>query len=369
MTSFRKFLLAELAVVCIGCALIAAAVVANQQWFDRHFLPAFFVPRAKYVRMEMIARITVAAIGLLLALVLRRPIARNATRVASIALAVALAFGAAELALRRVHLRAAEEVPARSEPRRHLDARLGWLFDPSHVGHQGNVEYAFDRNGYRVRRVDEPVDFERPSIVFTGESMIVGERLAWSDTIPAQSGNLLGLQSANLAVSGFATDQAYLRIAAELPRFRHPVAVVAIFSPAIFDRNLDDDRPHLGAGLQWQPPQPHWRLAALARRVVRYRSDEAIERGIATTRDVLRATIELARQRGAAAVIVVPQFGAEEPRERELRERVLLGLPYVRVALDPRSRVPDDGHPDAHAARAIAVAVANQLTSSTSTHR
>ena len=153
--------------------------------------------RADYVRMEMMARLSVAAIGVLIPLA-RRPLARNADRVASIALAVVLACGAAELALRRAPMRAAEEVPARSEPRRHLDARIGWLFDPSHAGFQGKVEYAFDRNGYRVRRVDEPVDFERPSIVFTGESMIVGERLAWADTIPARSGQLLGLQSADI---------------------------------------------------------------------------------------------------------------------------------------------------------------------------
>ena len=48
-----------------------------------------------------------------------------------------------------------------------------------------------------------------------------------------------------------------------------------------------------------------------------------------------------------------------EPRERELRLRILAGLPYVRVQLDPRNRVPNDGHPDAHAARAIAIAVAS----------
>src|SRR5258705_2446916 len=29
---------------------------------------------------------------------------------------------------------------------------------------------------------------------------------------------------------------------------------------ALFGRNLDDDRPHLGPGLVWRPAQPHWRL-------------------------------------------------------------------------------------------------------------
>jgi hypothetical protein len=271
------------------------------------------------------------------------------------------------LLLRRTRLRAAEEVPPRKEPLRYLDARMGWLFVPSHVGYQSNngrrVQYAFDRNGYRVPRVDQPVDFERPSIVFTGESIMVGEKLRWRETIPAQTAQILGVQSANIAVSGFATDQAYLRLASELPRFRRPLAVVFLFTPSIFDRNLDDDRPHLASGLAWQPPADRWRLLVLARRIIRYRSTESIERGIAVTREILGAAMQLARNRGATPLIVVPRFGAELPRERELRERILdeAHLPYVEVELDPQWRVPDDGHPDPRGAHAIAVAVAHRL--------
>jgi lysophospholipase L1-like esterase len=136
-----------------------------------------------------------------------------------------------------------------------------------------------------------------------------------------------------------------------------------LFSPALLDRNLDDDRPHLGPGLVWMPAENRWRLAALARRVVRYRSTETIERGIATTREILRATVELARARGAAPLIVVPQFLPELPRERELRRRILdeTGLPYVWVPLDPSWRVWDDGHPNAQGAQAMARAIADRL--------
>lgn len=369
----RKQWLAEIAVGCTGCALVVFAIAANQQWFDRHFLPAFFVTRAQYVRMETMVRIAAALLGLLIAIVIRRPLGRsiagNPSRTLSTALAVVLAFGAAEMMLRRVHLRAAEEVPERKEPLRHLDARFGWLFVPGRVGYQSNngrrVQYAFDGNGYRVSRVGAPVDFTRPSLVFTGESMMVGEKLLWRETIPEQTGQLLGIQSANIAVSGYASDQAYLRLASELPRFQHPVAVVSLFTPAIFDRNLDDDRPHLGPGLALLPPAPHWRLTALARRLIRYRSDASIEHGIQLTQEILRATVQLARARGAEPLIVVPEFVPEEPRERELRKRILDdgGLPYVLVPLDPRHRVVDDGHPDAVASQEIAVAIANGLRS------
>lgn len=368
----RSVRITETSIACFGTALIVAALLANQRWLDRHFLPDFFISRETQVRVETNTRIAVAAVGLALALALRRPLARFLTddplRTLLIALAVISSFGLAEAILRGAHVRAKEEVPASMEPRRHLDAKLGWLFVPSHTGYQTShgrrVEYAFDRNGYRVRSAESAVDFQQPTIVFTGESVMVGEKLPWDETIPAQTGSLLHLQSANIAVSGFANDQAYLRLKSELSRFSHPVAVVTLFSPALFDRNLDDDRPGLGPGLTWHPAQNRSRLMTIARRLIRYRSDEAIERGVAATQDVLRAGADLARSKGAVPLIVVPQFGEEQPRERALRHRILdeARLPYVRVPLDPTWRVHDDGHPDARGARAIAAAIAKRLS-------
>src|SRR5262249_45297246 len=156
------------------------------------------------------------------------------------------------------------------------------------------IDYTLDPAGYRVRRLDEPVDPERPTVVFAGESVMFGEGLAWEETVPAQVGAMMGVQSANLAVHGYSTDQAYLRLEAELPRFRHPLAVVTLFMTALFGRNLDDDRPHLGPGLAWQPAQPHARLVSLARLLVPYRREATVERGISVTREVLRAVVNLA---------------------------------------------------------------------------
>ncbi|HEX9501476.1 MAG TPA: hypothetical protein VGA10_07480 [Thermoanaerobaculia bacterium] len=354
---------------CIGCALIAAAAASNQAWFDRHFLPSYWTPREEIVRTELLLRIAVAVVGAVIVL-LAQKVARLLTReplyLFTISLAVILAFGASELVLRRWR-RGPHAFSGGSEPRSHLDARLGWLFDVSRTGsatHLGRrVAYTFDRNGYRVASVAHTTDFDAPTIVFTGESIMVGHRLDWAETIAAQTSAMLGLQSANIAVSGFATDQAYLRLAAELPRFRHPVAVVSLFTPSIFDRNLDDDRPHLGPGLVWLPPVRQWRLTTLARRLLGYRSQEAVERGAAVTREVLRATVRLARSRGAVPLIVVPQFEPEEQQERELRRRIFeeAHLPYVYVPLDPDDRIENDGHPDADGARTIAEAIADAL--------
>ena len=94
-----------------------------------------------------------------------------------------------------------------------------------------------------------------------------------------------------------------------------------------------------------------------------YRSNEAIERGVTVTREVLRATVELTRSRGATPLIVVPQFGAEEQAEQALRRRIFdgTGLSYVWVEIDSAWRLPWDRHPNPRAAHAIAAAVAARL--------
>jgi hypothetical protein len=373
---FAARVAAEIVVALLGILLLVCAIRADRGWLDRHFMPPFFVSRRVYVQAISSARVATGALAVALMLVARPRIGRFVSRVpartlvadaARISLAVALALGTSELVLRRTFRRAAMERPADEVPYRRRDQRLGWSFVPARterdrVGGR-MVEYAFDSAGYRVRRADEPVDPQRPTIVFTGESVMAGHGLNWEESVPAQVEALLGTQSANLAVNGFANDQAYLRLLAELPRFRRPVAVVSLFIPALFDRNLDDDRPHLGPGLVWLPAKPRWGLAAIANQLAPYRSDETIEQGIAVTQAVLRATADLARAHGAVPLILVPQFAPEEPVERVLRRRILdeAGLPYVWVELDSSWRIPVDQHPDRRAAHAMAVAIAARL--------
>jgi hypothetical protein len=363
----------EVVIGTIGLGLLALAIAANQHWLDRHFLPSFLLPREWYVRVETTIRLAMATIGLLLALVVRprvgRLVARAPARALHVTIAAALALGLSEPMLRRVHLQPTEWLLPDEEPRRRPDPRLGWTFVPARAGHAtigGRVvEYAFDAAGYRVRRVEEPVDPERPTLLFTGESVMFGEGLTWDESMPAQVGAMIGMQSANLSVHGFGSDQAYLRLQSELPRFRQPVAVVALFMPALFGRNLDHERPHLGPGLVWLPGEQHWRLQSLARLLVPYHSEVVIENGVTMTREVLQATVHLARARGATALIVVPQFGLEGEEEEILRHRILdeTGLPYLRIEIDPAWRLPWDRHPDARAAHAIAAAITARLRS------
>jgi hypothetical protein len=314
-----------------------------------------------------------AIVGAWLVLVARRRAGQFAARTPAGALriffAVVLAIGASELMLSRMHLRPGEWLSAADEPRRQLDARLGWTWVPERTGHKNIggrvIDYAIDPEGYRVNSVGEPVDPQRATILFTGESVMFGEGLTWVESIPAQVGAMMGIQTANLAVHGYGNDQAYMRLETELPHFRHPVAVVSLFMTALFGRNLDQDRPHLGPGLVWLPPEQHSRLSSLAKLVVPYRADTTVERGVRMTQEVLRATSEQALAHGATPLLVVLQFGHEEEPEQTLRHRILdnANIPYVFVELDSSWRLSWDRHPNARAAHEIAAAIVAGLRS------
>jgi hypothetical protein len=366
----------EITASAAGVALIALALAANQVWLDRHFLPSFLLARVSYVRIETSIRLVLAAAGLSLVVLARsvasRLTARAVRRTLQIVAAVALALAASELALRRVHLRPSEWRAVEEEPRRRPDARLGWTFVPARTAHSTSggrtIEYVFDAAGYRVPRADRPIDSTRPSILFAGESVMFGDGLMYDESVPAQVEERLGVQSVNMSVYGYSTDQMYLKLEAELPRFRRPIAVVSLFMTALFGRNLDDDRPHLGAGLAWEPAQTHARLVSLAGMLVAFRRDSTVEHGIAVTRDTFRAMARLAESRGATLLIVVPQLGPEDESERRLRSRILDEgqLPYVMVEIDPAWHIAWDRHPDARAAQLMAGAIAAQLRATSS---
>jgi len=370
-TSFWARVIAETAVASLGTGLLACAVIANRRFFDSHFVPSFFLPHHTYVVFQTFGRFAFALVGAWLAVVARRRAGRFAARTPAgmfyIAIAVVLAFGASELLLSHVHLRPAEWLSAKDEPRRQIDPRLGWTWIPERTGHKNIggrvIDYAIDPAGCRVSRLDEPVDPEQPTILFTGESVMFGEGLTYSESIPAQVGAIMGVQTANLAVHGYGNDQAYMKLQAELPHFRRPVAVVSLFMTALFGRNLDQDRPHLGPGLGWLPAEQHSHLSSLAKLIVPYRADKTVERGVMVTQEVLRATNELARAHGATPLLVVLQFGLEEQPEHALRVRILdsANIPYVFVDIDSSWRLAWDRHPNAKAAHAVATAIASGL--------
>ena len=93
--------------------------------------------------------------------------------------AVVLALGASEVVLRKIHCaRPNGWSPTRSRGGGPIRGSAGHSprreKDTSRIGGR-TIAYAFDRHGYRVRRVDEPVDLARPALVFAGESVMFGE--------------------------------------------------------------------------------------------------------------------------------------------------------------------------------------------------
>ena len=359
-----------------GMLLLIGALSANQNWWDRHFMPLFFFSPERYALVERLARLGLGLIGIALVVFVRPLMGRMAQRMPlreiafaslRIGLAVALALVVSELVLDHAYTFAAAETQPGEEPVRQPDRKLGWVFTPAHEGAAmvggRRISYATDPLGYRVRSRDTPVNVALPSILFAGESIIAGYGLNWDETIPAQVGASLGLQSATTAVFGYANDQAYLRLAQELPRFQRPVAIVSLFIPSLFARNLGDDRPHLGPGLSWRSARHRSWLRSLFRFLVPYHSEAEIEQGIQMTREVLTAAADLARRRGAIPLVVDAQYGPESPVERMLRRRILeeSGIAYVRVPLDRRWHLKDDLHPDPRAAHVIAMAIAARL--------
>jgi len=372
-TRLRKWCAAtvEFIIATIAIALMVIGVGANRGWLDAHVLPSFLLPRDWFVAIQTAIRFALAAVGAWTFAYARPAAGRSARHAPGHALpvvaAVVLAIVASEPVLRRIEFRPVGWLSVDDEPRRRADTRLGWTLVPSRVGHarvgDRTIEYAIDAHGYRVADSAQPVDRARPSIVFTGESVMFGEGLQWNESIPAQVGAITGVQSANLAVHGFGNDQAYLRLVDDLPHFHRPVAIVSLFMPSLFGRNMDRERPHLRAGLVWNPPVQRWRVASLLRLMVPYRSTSLIDQGVSLTREIFAATATLARQRGATPLIVVPQFGRETGQERSLRHRLFddLDVPVAFVPLDPTWRLPWDRHPDARAAHAIAQVIARRL--------
>lgn len=373
----RAALVAGIAVGLAGVLLVGLALAAGRTWADRHVLPTFTWPRSVQMHIILALRIGVGLVGLLLLAIVRPRVARAIREgrglrllgsTLSILIALAASVGVAEAVLRSRQWHSVQERWDSKEPRRRPDLRYGWSYLPSHKGssaHGGRlIHYATDSFGYRAPSPSDRLDFDRPTIVFGGESIAYGYGLEYEESAPARLEAMTGIQTANVAVNAFGTDQAYLRLRSELPRFSKPVAVVILFTPFLLDRNLDRDRMHLDARLRWHRAEtPPLRLAELARRFLRYRSEARIAEGVTMTRNVLRATVELARSRGAKAIILVPEYVPEDPLERSIRRRVLdeAGLPYVFVPLDPAWQIPGDRHPDPRGARAMAAAVAKAL--------
>lgn len=349
-----------------GLLLIAQAVRMNRPWAARHLLPDILLPSnwlLAIVQAERLCLVAIACALLWAARLIATGRGDKAWRGIVIGMAALLALPASEGALQLISGRYDRLWEPDDQPLRRADPWIGWTYQPSRNAADPEFAarpfYAIDSHGYRVAASGRQIDFNAPSILFVGESIMFGKGVNWRDTLAGRMEALSGIQSANLAVNAYSVGQAYLHLARELPKFRQPRLVVILFSPSLMIRDLDRNRPWIDSAGRWHPAAPAWALGHLGRALLPYHSPAAIAEAIASDRRLLRADVAMARARGARPLIVVPFYQPERPAERALRQRVLDGvsLPYLLIPLDPAWRLPRDSHPDrlGHAAMARAL--------------
>ena len=371
-----------------GAGLLVLSVRADDGWVLRHVvLPNWFIPPASLRGFHM-ARAAIALLGLLTMGVFAPRLGRwagsqsakaLAASCARILIAMVLAVLTSELVLRNW-----DSEPFGRKTRLEFglgraDPRFGWVLVPSRSTLVKNrrakpVHYNIDAWGDRARSELSVPDPALPTLVISGESIAFGHGLEYEQTFAALLGERLGLQVVNVALGGYGTDQAYLRLVEVLERLRDPVAVVMVFHPVQLGRAHQDFRPHLvlrNGKLVLEGPASGfwsgWKLRDLWVNELPYLSEDALAKAMALNAAVLQATAAAARVRGAEPLFVVPSFGpprslGEHPEAsilRELFERQ--HLPYLLIDIARDRLMLDEWHPDATAAEDIAATVERAL--------
>jgi lysophospholipase L1-like esterase len=363
-----------------AAVLVGGAARGASRFAERHLLASYCATSAAGSLAARAAPWLAAALGLALAALvpaavrwlrphLHRP---RASSVGGVALAVAASLTVSELYLRHLHGRltggagvAAAE--GRAAPMTHADAELGWSYVPGRttwVEVAGRrLAYAIDGEGNRAATPEPPPAPGASTILFAGESIAFGYGLAYEETFPFLVGRDLGVESVNLAVVGYGSDQAYQRVVEALARTPRPLAVVTLFIPDQIRRNVDPWRARLAlapdGALERVPPRAGPLLLRLLHELP-WHGDEALR----VTKALMRATADVARARGAFPLFVVTNYGAA-CRGDDGGEPWIVGelfarqdLPYVRVDLGPEDRLPGwfERHPSPGGARKIAAA-------------
>ena len=373
---------ARFTVVGAGVALVAWAVLADPRWAERHVLASYCATGVGGSLVARGFRWAAAAAGVAVALVLAPAVARRIARASprgtaasllGLVLALTASFGLAEAVMRRMHdrlaLGAGEAAgDGREQPMTRVDPVLGWSYLQGRTTRAevaGRVvTYAIDRDGDRAASPDDAPDPAQPTILFAGESIAFGYGLEYEETFAFLVGRDLGVRTVNLAVVGYGTDQAHLRVLAALERYRRPVAVVTVFHPGQIRRNVDPWRPRLAldssGALALVPPSTGPRIRKLLQ-VLPWHSDTALRVTAAT----LSAAAEAARAHGAVPLFVVTNYGSAclhgDDAEPWIVDELFVrrGLPFVRVDLEREDLLPGgwERHPGPRGARKIAAAV------------
>ena len=363
MGLLRRF--AQVALVLAALAFFAFAWHCDLAWFERHvFLPQQFFIVAD-PRIARGARIAAVLLGVLL--LLAAPFLPRGAGMRRLALAAVLALPATEALLQwRSRRLLRGDLVAAMDALTSPDPRHGVTLKPSMDREQpmSGRPIRFVTDAERRRIPGLPIDSARPSLVFTGESTVAGYGLQWDETFFALLGDRLHLQVINLASMNYRLDQSWLRLADQLPRLQHPVAVVGFFMPGLLGRAFAGEahplaRPRGQSVEILQPAKPSFWQRTGFYRLFRhlYWSDAEIEEGTESLSAVLRQMDGLSRERGIPCVFAVT---AHTPRWMIDRLFERNHLDYVVVEVPPGELL-QDGHPNPQGSRRIAAAIAVRL--------
>jgi hypothetical protein len=325
----RVRLAVEVLCTGLGLALLVWAWRADRSWFEVHTMGFFgCMTKPSEIRHATMKRGLAVVVGVVLIAVLRPPAGRWAGRrtgvqvlvtFAGTLLAVLLALVASEGIL-RMKKRPPGSPTFNYEPLSESDPRLEWRPMHSHttefrIGDK-DLHFYVDANSWRVRSPDEVVDLQKPTILFTGESIGSGFGLNYEETYPFMVGQDLGVQVVNLAVQAYGSDQVYLRMSDALPRFERPIAAVTLVVPPSIERSVAVARPRLGLAddgsfITVPRHDEDWfsfvrtsRLMSIYYATIDYHSDEAFRIARAT----FAATAREAKARGAFPLFVFTQW-------------------------------------------------------------
>jgi hypothetical protein len=370
----------EAAIVLLGLWLARFGWRVDVTWVERNCLPYYCARNRGELAFVGVVRWSALAAAAICLLVVRPLVGRWASRGSLRGLVtVAASVGAVLLALVVSELWLQSNAPSfdLNLTLRQFHPRYGFTWTPSttllQVLRGQRITYAVNARSERARTIDDLPDLKRPTILFAGESFMFGSNLTYEQTIPALIESRMGVQSVNVAVPAYGTDQAYLRAVDTLAELERPLAVVTTFMPFMVSRVAEDHKKRLvldhHGTLQVVPASPIWWWSSIVRwkwhRL--YHGDDALRTAAAVVRD----TRDRARARGAVALFVVTDYGPPCLRGAESAGSLLRTLfddqkiPYVYVPNDPEwAAIPTERpyhHPDARWAQAVAPKVEAEL--------
>ena len=270
------------------------------------------------------------------------------------ALSVIVALALAEALFRVIGFPFDERRTGSGNPLARFDPELGWDYipgltktvdfpDPEGGVARRSITVSLDPDlGARVASPHVRIDPSAPTIVFVGDSFTMGHAVTWDESFVGRvAAAFPAVQVVNLAVQGYGTDQAWLRLRRNAPRFSDLRAVVYGFIPRHVYRNAHADRRVLVRTAYFAGTAPRFVLADDGTLVLAEHPVRATERH-AYSRIVAALELAWARYGSPPSLDLTSALVAQLRREAEARGARFLLLEW-NAAGELASWRPDGG--------------------------